>query len=374
MSKTKKILIISGILLTITFAAVLVYYLFFKKPATMVIPAGTEIIEGEIMVPEQDRQRLIAITEESVLGASIDSENGKVIYLALDGNINKINSDGTEKTKIGMMSADGIGEVSISNGGKSVLARITSQSGNVRYVVYNTGKNSLKSLPEKTATASLDPAGENVAVAVNENSSSVKISAISLEDSKETGIITTKIPDLVLDWHNPGTIALKTRTSGLAFGILYNLDVNTKKITRIMGNKNGLASLFSPSSKKALFSETSSNGKNLSIGMIDIGKNTRQRIALFTLPEKCAWFSDDRTIICSSINAKGQNNYVMPDDYYKGIVRLSSEDILRINLDTGQTQNLINGVFDAYNMFLSKDESYLFFINKIDGRLYRLTL
>ena len=374
MSKAKKILIIISVMLTITFVAVLVYYLFFKKPPTAVTPSEPGFIDIETGISEQERQRLIAVTEESILGAAVDSENGKVVYLALDGSINKINSDGTEKTRIGIISPDGVGEVSVSKGGKNVLARLTSQSGIVKYIVYNTQKNSLKSLPERTISASLDPAGENVAVAVSKNFSSTKISAINLESGKETSLTSTKIPDLVLDWHSPETIALKTRPSGLAFGILYDLNIKTKKTTRLLGNKNGLTSLFSPSSKKVLFSETSEDGNNQSIGAVDTAKGTRQGIGVFTLPEKCAWFSDDRTLICAAINVKNPDSYLMPDDYYKGRIKFSSEDILKINLDTGQTQKLINGVFSGYNLFLSQDESYLFFINKIDGRLYRLTL
>lgn len=373
--KTKKILIILGIILTLTFIAVLIYYFFFKEAPITTTPPGSDIIYGgENVISEQDRQRLISITEESILGASIGAENGKIVYLALDGSMNKINSDGTEKIKIGVMSADGIGEISISKDGKNILAKLTSQSGIVKYVVYNTEKSSLKSLPEKTLAASLEPAGENAVVAISGSSTGTKISTISLADWKETALTTTKIPDIILDWHNSETIAIKTRPSGLAFGILYNLDVKTKNISRILGNINGLTSLFSPSSKKVLVSETSYDGKNLSFGALDIEKGSKQGINLFTLPEKCAWFSDDRTIICTSINVENENNYIMPDDYYKGAVKFTSEDILRINLDTGQTQKLINGIFDAYNLFLSKDESYLFFINKIDGRLYRLTL
>jgi hypothetical protein len=374
-SKIKKILIIIGIILTLTFIVALVYYFFFKEATITTAPPGSDIIYGgEDGIMEQDKQRLISITEESVLGGSVASENGKIVYLALDGNINKINYDGTEKTKIGVMSVDGIGEVSISKSGKNILTKLTSQSGIVKYIVYNTEKNSLKSLPEKTVTASLDPAGENAAIATSGSPTGTKISSINLSSGETTDITTTKIPDIVLDWHNSETIAIKTRPSGLAFGILYNLDVKTKNISRILGNVNGLTSLFSPSSKKALVSETSYDGKNLSFGAINIEKDTKQGVNILTLPEKCVWFSDDRTVICASINAENKNKYIMPDDYYKGAVKFTSEDILRINLDTGQTQKLINGVFDAQNLFLSKDESYLFFINKIDGRLYRLTL
>ena len=64
----------------------------------------------------------------------------------------------------------------------------------------------------------------------------------------------------------------------------------------------------------------------------------------------------------------------MPDDYYKGKIESSAEEIVKMNLDTGENKKIISADFDAHNLFLSKDETYLFFINKKDGRLYRLTL
>ena len=119
-------------------------------------------------------------------------------------------------------------------------------------------------------------------------------------------------------------------------------------------------------------SETEEDGFDLKLRSINLEKNTQSAINEFTLPEKCVWSQDDRTLICSII--KTSNDYIMPDDYYKRKIKSSGEEIIRINLDTGQKQKMIAGVFDAANMFLAPDESYLFFINKIDGRLYRLTL
>ena len=91
------------------------------------------------------------------------------------------------------------------------------------------------------------------------------------------------------------------------------------------------------------------------------------------MPEKCAWSQDERVVFCGVIKI-GESDYVMPDDYYKRRVRANGEEIVRINMETGQIQKVIEGVFDATNLFLAPDENYLFFVNKIDGRLYRLTL
>ena len=92
------------------------------------------------------------------------------------------------------------------------------------------------------------------------------------------------------------------------------------------------------------------------------------------MPEKCTWAQDERTVFCSVFKVNDPDSFVMPDDYYKRRVRSDGEEIVRISTETGQTQKVIDGSFDASNLFLMPDESYLFFINKIDGRLYRLSL
>ncbi|MBI4119103.1 MAG: hypothetical protein HY452_02475 [Parcubacteria group bacterium] len=375
MSKSKKILIILAIILGLIFMGLLVYYFFFKKIALPPPGAPPEDILGEEVVAPAEKERLVALTQETVLGAAItnsaEPSDQKITYVAWDGVINQIDFNGENKNKIGLAASERIGEAVFSRDGRLVSVKYALASGQNRYLVYDVEKKSLKSLPTNTAGLSLSSLGdEMVILSPGENASKISVAASDLTSSKDIAV--TKIPDLILDWHNENTVALKTRPSGLAWGILYNLDLKTKKISRILGNVYGLTSLFSPSGKKVLVSETEQDGSSLKLKSINLEKNIQSVISQFTLPEKCAWAQDDRTIFCGVI--KTGNDYVMPDDYYKRKIKSSGEEIIRINLDTGQTQKIIEGVFDATGLFLAPDESYLFFINKIDGRLYRLTL
>ncbi|MBI2052302.1 MAG: hypothetical protein HYT38_01310 [Candidatus Sungbacteria bacterium] len=376
MSKSKKILIILAVILGLIFMGMLVYYFFFKKMALP--PPGAppeDILGGEVVAPAQ-KERLVALTQETVLGAAVTNfteptSDLKVTYVAWDGVINQIDFNGGNKNKIGLAASERIGEVVFSRDGRLISVKYALASGQNRYLVYDVEKKSLKSLPTNTAGLSLSPLGDKVVI-LSPGENALKISTASGDLTDFKNISATQIPDLILDWHNDNTIALKTRPSGLAWGILYNLDLKTKKINRILGNVYGLTSLFSPSGKKVLVSETEQDGSSLKLKSINLEKNTQSAISQFTLPEKCAWAQDDRTIFCGII--KTENDYIMPDDYYKRKIKSSGEEIIRINLDTGQTQKIIEGIFNAANLFLAPDESYLFFINKIDGRLYRLTL
>ncbi|MFY9493024.1 MAG: hypothetical protein WAP55_00855 [Minisyncoccia bacterium] len=374
MSKSKKILIVLAAILSIVFIGLLVYYFFFKKIALPPAAPPEDLLGGEVVAPAE-KERLVAITQETVLGAAVvsdaESTEQKITYVAWDGVINQIDFNGGNKNKIGLVAVERIGAAAVSPNGRLIAVKYALTSGQNRYLVYDTQNKSLKALPTNTIGLSLSPLGDELAI-LSPEGNTFKITTAKSDLSGAKNITATKIPDLVLDWYSENSVALKTKPSGLAWGLLYNLDLKTKKISRIAGNVYGLTSLFSPSGKKVLISETEEDGFDLKLRSINLEKNTQSAINEFALPEKCVWSQDDRTLLCSII--KTSNDYIMPDDYYKRKIKSDGEEIIRINLDTGQKQKMIEGVFDAANMFLAPDESYLFFINKIDGRLYRLTL
>lgn len=374
MSKSKKILTILAVILGLLFMGLLVYFFFFKKIALPPTALPEDLLGGEVTAPAE-KERLIALTQETVLGAAVvndtEASEQKITYVAWDGVINQIDFSGGNKNKIGLVAVERIGGVAVSPNGRLIGIKYALASGQNRYLVYDTQNKSLKALPTNTLGLALSPAGEEIMTLFPEGNKYKIITAkANLTDPKS--VTTTPIPDLVLDWHSESSIALTTRPSGLAWGLLYHLDLKTKKISRLWGNVYGLTSLFSPSGKKVLISETAEDGFDLRLKSINLEKNTQSAINEFTLPEKCAWSQDDRTLFCGVIKTSG--DYIMPDDYYKRKIKSTGEVIMRINLDTGQKQKMIEGVFDATDLFLAPDESYLFFINKIDGRLYRLSL
>lgn len=368
--KTKKILIIVSAALVLILIGLIIYVIFFKKETSVTPPAGTEefpLIE-EGAGPEA-KERLIALTQESVLGAVLTKEN-KIFYVAWDGSIKQIAADGTGLENIGSLPQENIGEIIMSSTGNGLVVKQVLPSGTNRFVLFDVENKSLKSLPQNLETASFDPDGKQLVMSLSEKGASRLVTA-NIKDLKTQSLTTTKIPDLVLDWQK-GFVALKTKSSGLAYGLLYTLDVKTKKIQRLLGNIYGLTAKISPSNKKILYSETNSDGGNLTLKVLNLTKQTEQNLGVFSLPEKCVWAQDDRTLYCNDINT--EDSFVMPDDYYKRKIGLANNDILKINLDTGESQKVISGGFDAVNLLLSPDNTYLFFINKIDGRLYRLTL
>ena len=369
-AKTKKLLIITAVVLVLIFVGLLVYYFFFKKQPAATPPASVEDIPIISEVEPGVKERLVALTQETVLGARV-SGNSQITYVAWDGSVNRLDGKTGGADKIGSLPQENIGEVIISPDGGQIIAWQTLASGNQRFIIFNAENGGIKSLPANTEAAAFSPDGREIIMSLAEKGLSQLVTAdpATLKTQK---ITTAKILDLQLAWVEANTIVLKTRPSGLAFGLLYSLDLKTKKTQRLLGGVYGLTSSFSPSGKKVLYSRTSPQGKNMILTVLETAKKTERNLELATLPEKCAWAKDDRTVYCATL--AGTKNLVLPDDYYQRKVKPAESDIFKINLDTGEAKKSISGNFDAANLQLSPDETYLLFINKTDGRLYRLEL
>ncbi|MEK7500848.1 MAG: hypothetical protein AAB642_01855, partial [Patescibacteria group bacterium] len=294
--RTKKILIIASVVLVLIFIGLLIYYLFFreKPPAP---PTGPEEFPGLEGATPEVRARLVPITEEAVLSAVLAGEN-KINYAAWDGAVNQIDFNGENKERLGAVAAERIGEAFFSKDGSRLAVRQALPSGQDRYLIFDTKERSLKSLPAEVEALAFSPDGGQMALALAERNSSRLVLADADDTSKTTALVSVKLPDLALEWAAPDALTLINRPSGLAAGMVHELNLKNKALRRVIGGTYGLTSLFSPSHKKILFSETSSNGFGLTLNVLSTDKNTRRRLNIYSLPEKCAWSQDERTLWC----------------------------------------------------------------------------
>ncbi|MDP2934538.1 MAG: hypothetical protein Q8N59_02120, partial [bacterium] len=93
--------------------------------------------------------------------------------------------------------------------------------------------------------------------------------------------------------------------------------------------------------------------------------------------EKCTWPQDIRYVYCA-VPKNITEAQVLPDDFYKGTFA-SNDDFFKINLETGEATKLLDDslmveTYDANDVFISPNESYLFFVNKVNGLLYSIKL
>ncbi len=170
-------------------------------------------------------------------------------------------------------------------------------------------------------------------------------------------------------WINTKTIAMTTLASREADGYLYFLDVSSGNFRKIMGPIRGLTTLVNPSGTMVLASQ--STDKGFVLGTYSVTTGEAKGLDLVTLPEKCTW-QDNTIAFCAIPEAKPSGQY--PDDWYQGNI-VFNDSFWLLDTTKGSTLNLFNGKdFDAINLKTSPDNSYLYFINRINGTLWSYRL
>ena len=187
--------------------------------------------------------------------------------------------------------------------------------------------------------------------------------------NQRTLVSDLKLKDIVLKWPNTNNIALISKPSGTAVGGLWFLDVRNLSIRKITDNP-GLEILFAPDGNSFIYSYTDQSGKNLTLAVYDKKGNSKIINSVSTLVDKCVWAKDLISIYCA-VPKSWPDFAVLPDDYYKNAF-LTSDDVWKINPETGEKNLVFQGAGDISNLVVSKDENNLFFILKENQFLYKL--
>lgn len=376
----KKILIILIIILILVIGILVVYNFFPKKTTPSEIPSQGELPQGEELIPEEAEPtswlKIKAISQEPVLSPTIDGQKVKY-YSAINGRVFESNFDGSSQTCLFSDILPDLLKVLWSPNKDKVIAIFDNQGLTKKYLYdYQTQKSTL--LNQKIRHLAWSPTQNKIAYQYYDSQTEDNnISIANADGSQWENVLITRMKNLIVEWPSSDQISIRTKPSGLAQSILYTIDLENGNLQKILSETYGLTLLWSSFGDKFLFSETDNQGKNLKLKVIDLAKQTIGELDFVTLPEKCVWSQDNRTLFCA-LPKTVSKQAVLPDDYYKGLVSFSDE-FWRINLDTQEKIQIYLSVtektsYDVQQLLLSPSEDYLLFINKKDGLLYSLAL
>lgn len=396
---TKKLFIISIILFALVAGSLLVYNLFFQKPATnsanqSPLPS-TPADKGSFDLPNEQNNsgqenqagssennstaqlRLKPISQEKVLAPTIGSDGKTVKYYTIsNSNVYESDFNGGNLKKISSTVLNRLTKIIWSPDKEKVIG-ILSENGYLKKYFYNYTNGQSSIFNEKIGYIAWSPDSKKVAYQFTDPSSEQSNISLSNPDgSNYKNIFKTRLDNLIVEWPSRNKISLRQPASGLSQGILYAISVDTGDFNKILSDLFGLNAKWSPSADKILYSSTNNNGKNPKLFLADeTGANSKD-LKIAGIADKCAWGKDGKTIFCA-IPQKISSNAIWPDDYYKGLVILS-DDFYKINLETNEQIKIAGSSdqigYDAQELFLSPKEDYLFFVNRKDGRLYSLKI
>jgi hypothetical protein len=381
MMLSKKIFIASTLILLIILLLWGVYSLSFKQ-----IPEPNESVVPVTIINETSTQPAIskntaikALTDEAIL-APVLSPNGDSIkyYTKANGNIFEVDILSNSKKALSTAEFSNLAGIAWSPDTSKVILRFPIDSLSSKFSLYDYSENK---------TSLLAP-GMNSIIWQNNNKIIYKypdkkeieqtLNIADPDGSNWKKIITLPIRDariaiipktgLVSFWDKPDSLTQATIFSVPAFG------EETKVITK---GKFGADYLWSADGNFLLESSVETTGATkLQLSIMNSIGGEYKTLGIPTLVSKCAW-SKNNTIIYYALPSSIPAGATMPNDYNDAKFN-TSDTFWKVNITTGEKTRLvsldkIDQAYDATELFLSQDESSLFFVNRIDGKLYQLS-
>jgi len=386
-TKLKKILLIIIIVLIIILAGLLIYNFLIKKPSVEEYGAGEfpEAEEGEF-IPEQEEglipqpeQKIKAISQEAVISPTLTADKKGVIYYSrANGTIWQSNFDGSDLIQVSDSVLDNLVKVLWSTDKSKLISIFQDNLGNISKYFYSFSSDKALPLNKYIQYITWSSDGGKIAYQYyNEFTDDNTISIANPDGSNYSIVLTTRMKDLIVEWPKESELFLRERPSGLVQSSLYSLNTLTRAFAEIISDVYGFSIRWSPDGNKILCSRTSSKGKNIEIFIADRNGSNQKTANVSTLAEKCVWSQDPRMIFCAIPKNINKAN-ILPDDFYKGTF-LGDDEFWKINVENGEKSEILDDSqmiekYDAIDLFLSPEESYLFFINKVNGLLYSIEL
>ncbi len=395
-TRFKKILIVLIVILILVLAGLLVYKFFFKKISpesggTGQFPSGGQLPPGQQpgqpgeepgtggQVIPQAEQRIKAISQEAVYSPTITNDKTQVTYyLRSNGTIWQSNFDGSNLSQTSNNALENLAGVLWSGEKNKTIIIFQDGIGNITKYFYDLSNNKAGLLNKNIQDITWSFDGKKIAYQYyNEATKDNTITVSNPDGSNYSMILKTRLKNLLINWPKGTEIYLQDRPSGIAPSSLYSLNPNTKSLSEIFSDIYGLNVKWSPNGNKILYSKTVSGGKSIVLYVADRNGSNEKSTGISTLIEKCAWPQDLRYLYCA-IPKNINEAEVLPDDFYKGVF-LSDDDFYKINIETGEKIKLLEDsqlkeIYDTNDVFLSPQEDYLFFINKVNGLLYSIRL
>ncbi len=191
--------------------------------------------------------------------------------------------------------------------------------------------------------------------------------SIRFSDSNQVKpVFSSSFNEWMPQYVNKNLVTLTTYSAASVDGYMYGLNPVTNTFSKLLGPLRGLTTLTSPDGVHTLTATT--EGNMLTTRLVDITTGTIQNMPFTTLPEKCAWYSND-ILYCGIVNSFPTGTY--PDDWYKGLVNLS-DTLWSYTVSTKSVEQVAvpKQVIDIIKMESHPEAGYLFFINKISNELW----
>ena len=380
----RQLTIVIGVLAFIIIAGWLVFFFFMKKPQQQVqLPTSvpSQAPQSAQPTPSQGPQaQFTKLTDDLV--ADPEAGNQNVVFFDVKDQFLKVMSlalNANQTTQLSQTAFDGItGAKWAPNHQAAILA--SNQYDSLTYYSVDLTQNLQYDLPDYMQDPVWSPDSKQIAFYHwNPSAHEAWIATVRADGTQEKKIVAPGLGENVrVLWPSQNTLIFYEKPMPLMpLSVLFSYSLNTKQLTAISvptgeSQPYGFEVLPSPDGSMLLVQFTTQNGNALSTYILKEGQLTSLPFA--TLVQKCAWAQDNATLWCAFPQTWTTGSSMIPFDYWRGVIT-TSDSFGSINIANGQfTTYAANTPYDATNLSVSPDQSFLVFINRNDLSLYKMRI
>lgn len=384
MRLSKKIFIFSSVaFLIVVFFGGIYFFIFAPKEnysdkTSLEKESSVSEKKPSTQIPEE--QKIEALSDEAVLSPILTPDGQFIRYYSKStGQAFELDFFTVKKKILSSTELSGIINVYWSPDTSKVLSEFSGGANGSKFSLYDYSQKKGTSLSENISAVSWQNSGKmlyvyfdaarkigSLNIANPDGSDWHKITDVS---TKDLTIAPIPMSGLISFWNNPDSFSETILQS------VSPLNMEKKDLAK---GSFGTDYLWSPNGSVLLKSSVDKKGgSKMQIDITNGSGGEYKNLGIPTLASKCAWSKDSKFIYYAQPNSIPEDT-VMPNDYMENKFN-TSDTFWKINLATGEKSRLINldeiqTKYDAASLFLNTSESLLFFINRIDGKLYKLTL
>jgi Tol biopolymer transport system component len=386
----KKLFIISSVLLLLALVFLGIYNFAFREKKPPVSDSSNTNIdpleepkkeegEQEKETAENQLAKIRALTEEAVIAPSLSPDGESIVYYSKGGKVYQISFSGTKEQTISETELPGLIDIIWSPKKDKVISVLNRDGVTSRYYYDYNAKVGVR-LDSKMEQINWTNLGNQIIYKFSDpRTGEISLSLADPDGKnwknvaripwKNTKIKAIPQSSLLAFWNSPDSFEeTQLLTVSLAGG----------KSKMILTQRFGADYLWSPDGQKILVSSSETRGgSKMSLALANGNGGEYQNLNIPTLVSKCVWSADNKTLYYALPGSIPEGS-VMPNDYSEK--KFTSKDTFwKIDTATGRQERLLEtdeiiGVFDAAGLFLSPTENKLFFVNRIDGRLYAIDI
>lgn len=283
---------------------------------------------------------------------------------------------------------------SFSHDGKKILVN-SGEAANPKTNIFDVTSKIWTSAPQGMQSPQWAPSGYQIAYLTQLASGSLSLATIDASNLKKASVVKLSLhaTDMSLQWIAQNQFILSDKPTSQNSGSLWLFDATKGTLTPVAYEQAGTESIWGNTKDGVLGLVMKSLDKSASLRLLQPSGTIYHAVSIVTLPSKCSFATgttsstssmatSSKTVTTTTsylycgipLDSTALSNAQLPDDYNM-MSLFTSDVIVRVNITTGGEDELWND--PSQNMDVSDLKLFnnsVFFINRYDQKIYKLTL